>query len=124
MFKKRGLIAGYSAIFAQYFTFGGVVTLLPLYVETLGMEAFHVGMLMVAFAIMFVILQLPAGALSDRLGRLGLMAAGLSLGIVALVLMPSVTAFPLLVVVMAVYGVAYGTIFPSVSAMVADQTAG
>jgi DHA1 family tetracycline resistance protein-like MFS transporter len=87
------------------------------------MEAFHVGILLAAFAIMFIILQMPVGSLSDRVGRLGPTAAGLSLGIVALLLMPSITAFPLLVAVMAVYGVAYGTIFPSISAMVADQTA-
>ena len=42
---------------------------------------------------------------------------------VALVLIPSLTAFPWLVVAMAVYGIAYGTIFPSISAMVTDQTA-
>jgi MFS family permease len=122
LLRSRGLIVPYCAIFAQYFTFGGVVTLLPLYIKDLGMEALHVGMLLAAFAIMFIILQLPMGTLSDRVGRLGLSAAGLALGILALVLMPWVTAFPWLVVVMAVYGVAYGTIFPSISAMVADQT--
>jgi len=123
LLRRRGLIVSYCSIFAQYFTFGGVVTLLPLYVKSLGMEAFHVGILLAAFAVMFIIIQLPVGALSDRVGRLAPTAAGLCLGIVALVLMPSITAFPLLVVVMAVYGVAYGVIFPSVSAMVTDQTA-
>ncbi len=122
LLRKRGLIGPYCAIFAQYFTFGGVVTLLPLYMSNLGMEAFHVGIMMATFAVMFIILQLPVGALSDRIGRSGLTAAGLTLGIVALVLMPSVETFPWLVVIMAVYGVAYGTIFPSISAMVADHT--
>jgi len=122
LLRRRGLIGPYCAIFAQYFTFGGVVTLLPLYIKNLGMEALHVGMLLAAFAIMFIILQLPSGALSDRMGRLRLTAVGLTLGIVALVVMPWVTAFPLLAVVMAVYGIAYGAIFPSISAMVADHT--
>jgi DHA1 family multidrug resistance protein-like MFS transporter len=123
LFGRKGLIGAYCAVFAQYFTFGGIVTLLPLYIKNLGMEAFHVGMMLAAFAIMFIILQLPVGAISDRLGRLGPTAVGLSLGIIALVLMPSLTAFPLLMTVMAVYGAAYGTIFPSISAVVADQTA-
>jgi MFS family permease len=123
LLRRKGLIVAYCAIFAQYFTFGGIVTLLPLYIRNLGMEAFHVGIMLAAFAITFIILQLPVGALSDRVGRLGPTAAGLSLGVVALVLIPSITAFPLLLAVMAVYGVAYGTIFPSISAMVADQTA-
>ncbi len=119
---RRGLIGAYSAIFAQYFTFGGVVTLLPLYVRNLGMEAFHVGMLLATFAVMFIILQLPVGSLSDRLGRLGPTVVGLVLGIVALVLMPGMASFPALLAVMALYGLAYGTIFPSISAMVADRT--
>jgi MFS family permease len=123
LLRRRGLIGAYCAIFAQYFTFGGVVTLLPLYISNLGMEAFHVGMLLAVFAIMFIILQMPVGLISDRVGRLGPTAAGLGLGIVALLLMPSITAFPWLIAAMAVYGIAYGTIFPSISAMVADQTA-
>jgi len=71
---------------------------------------------------MFIILQLPVGALSDRVGRPGLTAAGLCFGIVALVILPSMTAFPLLIAAMALYGVAYGMIFPSISAMLADYT--
>ena len=122
LLKRKGLIVSYCSIFAQYFTFGGVVTLLPLYVKNLGMEAFHVGMLLAVFAIMFIIFQFPSGALSDKAGRLIPTASGLSLGIVSLVIMPSVTIFPLLAAVMALYGAAYGTLFPSISALVADHT--
>ncbi len=123
LLKRGGLAGSYGTVFAQYFTFGGAVTLLPLYIKNLGMEAFHVGILLAVFAIMFIVLQLPVGSLSDRVGRLGPTAVGLSLGIVALLLLPSVAALPWLIAVMALYGVAYGMIFPSVSAMVADHTA-
>ncbi len=67
--RRRGLIASYCSIFALYFTFGGVVTLLPLYVKGLGMGAFHVGLLLAAFAIVFILLQFPSGFLSDKVGR-------------------------------------------------------
>ncbi|NQT13267.1 MAG: type I 3-dehydroquinate dehydratase, partial [Planctomycetes bacterium] len=40
-------------------------------------EALHVGILMAAFSLLFIIVQVPVGALSDRLGRKGLLAAGL-----------------------------------------------
>ena len=119
---RRGLIVSYCSIFAQYFTFGGVVTLLPLYVKSLGMEAFHVGMLLATFAIMFIIVQFPSGALSDRVGRLIPTVAGLSLGVVSLLILPSLGTFPLLAVAMALYGIAYGILFPSISALVADHT--
>jgi hypothetical protein len=42
-------VPSYAAIFAQYFTFGGVVTLLPLHVERLGMGPLEVGVLLAAF---------------------------------------------------------------------------
>jgi len=122
LLKRRGLVVAYCSIFAQYFTFGGVVTLLPLYLRGLGMEAFHVGMLLATFAIMFIIIQLPSGAFSDKTGRLTPTAIGLSLGIVSLVILPSVATLPLLAVVMALYGTAYGILFPSISALVADHT--
>jgi len=122
LLKRKGLLVSYCSIFAQYFTFGGVVTLLPLYVKKMGMEAFHVGMMLAVFAIVFIILQFFTGALSDRIGRLIPAISGLSLGVVALVLMPSVTVFPLLAAVMALYGAAYGMLFPSISALLVDHS--
>jgi len=122
LLRRKGLTLSYCSIFAQYFSFGGVVTLLPIYVKSLGMEAFHVGMLLTIFAIMFIIIQFPSGALSDKVGRLIPTATGLSLGIISLVILPSQATFPLLASVMALYGIAYGIIFPSISALVADHT--
>lgn len=122
LFKKRGLVITYGSIFAQYFTFGGVVTLLPLHVKNLGMEAFHVGMLLALFAVMFIILQFPAGTFSDRRGRLIPTVCGLSLSAVALIILPSVSNFPLLALTMALYGAAYGILFPSISALLVDHT--
>ena len=119
---RKGLTVSYCSIFAQYFTFGGVVTLLPLYIKSLGMEAFHVGMLLATFAIMFIILQFPSGSVSDKVGRLIPTALGLSLSAVSLVILPSVGIFPLLMAVMALYGAAYGILFPSISALIADHT--
>ncbi len=122
LLRRKGLTLSYSSIFAQYFTFGGVVTLLPIYVKNLGMEAFHVGMLLATFAIMFMLSQFPSGALSDKVGRLVPIIGGLSLGIISLVILPSLATFPLLAVAMALYGIAYGILFPSISALVADHT--
>jgi MFS family permease len=119
---RRGLNVAYATIFAQYFTFGGVVTLLPIYVRNLGMEAFHVGMLLTTFAVMFILIQFLSGALSDRIGRLMPTVIGLTLGIVSLVILPQLATFPLLAMGMALYGLAYGILFPSISALVIDHT--
>ena len=85
------------------------------------MEAFHVGMLLTAFTVAFMALQFPSGSISDRVGRLKLVCGGLILGAVSLVTLPFLTEFPMLVVIMALYGAAFGMIFPSVSALIADH---
>ena len=122
LLTRKGLVPSYAAIFAQYFTFGGVVTLLPVHVERLGMGAFEVGMLLTAFSAMFVLTQFPSGAISDRAGRLPPIVGGLLCVIFSLTLLPSLSSFPLLAVVVALYGVGYGFLFPSISALVTDHT--
>ena len=123
LFRKKGLVIGYCAIYAQFFTFGTVVTLLPLYVKSLGMDASYVGVSLVAFAVMFIILQFPSGAISDKAGRFIPIVAGLSLGMISLVLLSLTKEFLLVATVMALYGIAFGILFPSISALVADHTA-
>jgi len=39
LFRRKSLLGPYSAVFAQYFSFGGVVTLLPLYIKDYDMAA-------------------------------------------------------------------------------------
>ncbi|MFH1650792.1 MAG: MFS transporter [Chloroflexota bacterium] len=120
---SRGvLLVSFTAIFAQYFAFGGVITLLPLWVKSLGMEAFHVGIVLAAFTVTFIALQFPSGMLSDRVGRLKMIYAGLALGTVSLVVLPMVTTFVMIALTMALYGAAFGLLFPSVSALIADGT--
>ena len=122
LMKRRGLRGSYASVFAQYFAFGGVVTLLPLYLKSLGMEAFHVGMLLAAFAISFIVLQIPSGILSDKLGRKIPAFVGLCLCVVSLSILPTLESLPALIAVIVLYGTSYALIFPSISAMVADST--
>ena len=88
LLRRKRLVSPYVTVFAKYFAFGGVVTLLPLYVKNLGMDALHVGILLASFAMMFIIVQLPTGRLSDRFGRWWPSVIGLSLGSIALLLIP------------------------------------
>jgi MFS family permease len=134
LLRRPRLMVAYGAILAQYFSFGGLVTLLPREVERHGMDAFHMGMMLVVFSVVFIAVQFPAGAYSDRRGRRLPVIAGLAIGGLALLALPLVsnamasadaalaTAFIGMAAVMAVYGVGYGLLFPSVSAMVADES--
>ena len=119
---RRGLVPSYAAIFARYFTFGAVVTLLPLRVERLGMGAFEVGILLAFFSAMFLVAQFPSGAISDKTGRLPPIAGGLLCVILSLTVLPWLSCFALLAVVIALYGMGYGLLFPSISALIADHT--
>jgi len=118
---RKGLTMSYMTIFAQYFAFGAVATLLPLYLKDFGMTAFHVGMLLAIFTLLFIIIQVPSGRMSDRVGRVIPTIIGLALALVALLILPSFHIFALLAIPMAVYGLAYGLFFPSISASVADH---
>ncbi len=123
LFRRKGLLVAYCAIFAHYISFGSVVTLLPLRVKSLGMDALHVGVLLAIFSITFILLQFISGSLSDRVGRVIPTASGLSLGIVSLIVMPLAASFPPLAMVMVLYGLAFGLLFPAVSALVTDHAA-
>ena len=123
LLKRRGLLVSYGAIFAQHFAFGGMVTLLPLYMKGLGLGAFHVGMVMAAFSVVFIVLQFPSGIISDRGGRLSPIAVSLGLGGRPLVAVPLVREFWLIVAAMALYGLAYGVLLPSPSALRAGDPA-
>ncbi len=119
---RKGLSVSYCSIFAQYFTFGGVVTLLPIHLDNLGMEAYHVGILLATFSVMFILIQYPGGILSDKAGRFLPVTGGLILGMISLVILPLVGELPLLIAAMALYGIAYGLLFPSISALIADNS--
>jgi MFS family permease len=123
LFRRRGLISSYCSIFAQYFAFGGLVTLLPLYIADLGMEALHVGILLSIFVIAFILLQFPSGHLSDKVGRKIPILAGLCLTTVSLITLPMVDTFTMLAIIMALYGTAYALLFPSISALVVEHSA-
>lgn len=122
LLKSKGLIIAYGGVFSQYFTLGGIVTLLPLYVAGLEMEAFHVGMLLAIFSITSFLIQIPTGILSDKVGRVILVAISLCLCASSLVMIPVLAVFSLLAGAMVLYGAAHGLLFPSISALIADNT--
>lgn len=118
---RKGLSMSYMTIFAQYFAFGAVATLLPLFVKAFDMTAFHVGMLLATFTALFIVVQMPSGHLSDRVGRAVPTIIGLILAMVSLTILPSFKSFGLLAIPMAFYGLGYGLFFPAISAAVADH---
>ncbi len=122
LLARKGLLVSYAAIFTQYFTFGSVVTLLPMHVAQLGMGALEIGMLLGAFSAVFVVTQFLGGAISDRAGRLPTVVGGLLCVILGLTVLPWLSGLVPLAAAMALYGVGYGLMFPSISALITDNT--
>ncbi len=122
LLRRRRLVTAYTAVFAQYFSFGGLVTLLPSYLKSIGLAPYLTGVLLATFALVFFLVQIPAGLWGDRRGRLGPLALGLLLGAVALALLPLFGVTALLLLAMAAYGLAYGLLFPSASALVGEHS--
>jgi MFS family permease len=85
------------------------------------MEAFHVGILLAVFSITFIATQVFGGNLADKASRLRPIASGLGLGALSLLLLSFASTFATLAIIMALYGIAYGLIFPSISALLADS---
>ena len=123
LLRRRTLIGPYATVFAQYFSLGGVVTLLPLHVRNLGLEAVHTGISMAAFSVMFLLIQIPVSRMRNGYDKSLLTITGILLGIVALLLLPLAEEFAFIALCMGSYGISHGLMFPSISATVAENTA-
>ena len=111
--------AGYAAIFSLYFILGAFVALVPLHLQQeLGYGALAVGLSFTAFAILSLLLHYPAGILSDRYGPATPATIGLVAVAIAMACIPLLRDLPTLLVLMALFGVGHGFIFPSASALV------
>ncbi len=111
--------AGYASIFSLYFILGAFVALVPLHLQDeLKYDALAVGLSFTAFAILSLLLHYPAGILADRFGAATPAIIGLVAAAVAMACIPLLRDLPSLLILMALFGVGHGFVFPSASALV------
>jgi MFS family permease len=122
LLRRPPVVACYASAFSLWFVFGGLSVLLPLHMEALGLTAFHFSMVLVAMTGAFVLLQYPLGRSSDRIGRKLPSFIGLLLLSAGIWLMPVLTDFRALLAAGALSGIGMGSVFPSVSAWLSDNT--
>ena len=120
--RRKANVSSYVAIFSLWFVFGGIALVLPGYMKGLGMEPFHVSMVMVAITAATVAFMYPAGVLSDKIGRKIPAVAGLILLLIGVNLIPVVKSFNGLIAVGALSGIGMGTVIPSILATITDNT--
>src|SRR5439155_918067 len=83
-----------------------------------GYGALVVGLSFTAFAILSLLLHYPAGILADRYGPATPATVGLVAVAIAMASIPLLRDLPTLLILMALFGVGHGFVFPSASALV------
>ena len=111
--------AGYASMFSLYFILGAFVTLVPFHLQReLGYGPLAVGLSFTAFAVLSLLLHYPAGVLADRFGSATTALVGLIAVALAMTLIPLLRDLTTLLVLMAIFGVGHGFVFPSASSLV------
>ncbi|WP_429844731.1 MFS transporter [Brevibacillus sp. FIR094] len=120
---NAGIIKAYGGAFLLMFSQGVIAYLLPLHVQSLGYDSKLSGTLLSTFGLIAVLLfVLPTNRIFDRVAPSKTMAIGIGfMGVSQLLLGQSTTTFALYCV-LALYGIGFAFLFPSVNTMLIRAT--
>ena len=119
--RHPGILATSGIEAVQYFAFGCLETFLPIYLsETLGYSAWKIGLLFTAQILAATFTKPIMGRLSDRYGRIPMIAAGLALGGIITAVMLISSNYLVLMVFTGIFGLGLAMVTASTSALVAD----
>ncbi|KKM08697.1 hypothetical protein SY88_22850 [Clostridiales bacterium PH28_bin88] len=123
LLNRRGLVTAYIAAFSLMFAKGTMAFSLPLYADSLGYSGGITGALFSSFALAaLLVFATPLNRVSDRVGRFGPLCTGLFLIGSSLILLLLSGNLAYLLAVMFLYGIGFGFLFPTATALVLDQT--
>ena len=94
--------------------------LLPLYYAASGLSIAEIGVLAAVYPAVWGVAQIGTGALSDRIGRKGLIVAGLLLQAAAIAAIAGISGFGLWFLAAALLGLGTAMVYPTLLAVVAD----
>ncbi len=105
----------------QYFSFGFVEVYLPIYLfEQVGLAPWQIGPLFTGQIIVAAVVKPFSGRLSDRVGRVPMITAGMLVCATSVFLMPIASSYAILMLAVAFYGLGLATVTASTSAFAAD----
>ena len=108
---RRVLVLIYALIFVDEVALLGIVPVLPVYTDQLGLTKSQAGLLLSAASLSIVIVSIPAGRLADRIGARRMTIAASTLIIVSMALQGAATGFVSLMGARLVFGCASGTLW-------------
>jgi len=120
--RQPGVFAGLAA--PLFFTMGSgtILTFMPLYSQSLGINETGAGVIIAAVYIGSALLRVPGGKLSDKIGRRPVILSGLVMSGTAIILISFANFFSSLIAAAIFYGVGMGLAMPAAYALVADLT--
>jgi MFS family permease len=121
--RDRTLSAACQAGLVNNLNDGMAWGLLPLFYASHGLGVAEIGVLSAAYPAVWGVAQLGTGALSDRIGRKGLIVAGMLLQAGAIGLIAVATTFNVWLVAAALLGLGTAMVYPTLLATVADVAA-
>jgi len=117
----RGILATSVIEAVQYFAFGCLEVFLPIYLyEQAGFKPLGIGLLFTIQIVVATLTKPLMGRLSDRYGRVLMIAAGLVLGGITMAFMTYSTDYLMLGVLIGLFGLGLATVTASSAALVAD----
>jgi len=121
IFRHPGILATSGIEAVQYFAYGTIETYLPIYLnEQLKISTLDIGLLFTVQILAATLTKPVMGRISDRYGRVPMIAGGLALGGVTTAVMLLSNNYFVIAVLIAVFGLGLATTTASTSALVAD----
>lgn len=108
-----------AVLFTNALTYASVVALLPLFADEVGLG--NPGLFFTVFSVVVLVLRGPLGRVSDRRGRVAVVAPGLSVTFVALLVLSQAQSTTTMLVVAVLYAVGVGAAQPTLMAMTVDR---
>jgi MFS family permease len=116
----RNLSAASQAGLVNNLNDGMAWGLLPLYYAAAGLGVGEIGVLAAIYPAVWGIAQVGTGALSDRIGRKGLIVAGMLVQAAAIAAIAAGSSYPVWIVAAAVLGLGTAMVYPTLLASIAD----
>ena len=123
LLKSEPLLQAYIGAFTLMFSQGIVTYMLPVKVEALALKASTTGMMLSVFGITAILFfLLPTNRIYDRFNRSKLMLIGIAVMALALSLLGLLATKGMLFIVMMIYGIGFAILFPSINALLVENT--
>ncbi|MFK2826220.1 MFS transporter [Bacillus sp. B190/17] len=123
-FQNANVVKAFIGAFLLMFSQGVLAYMLPLKVTHLGYDAQTSGLLLSVFGVMAILIfLLPTNTVFDRIKPMWTLAFGMSVMGISLLIISQVEAVHLLYVCMALYGVGFAFLFPSLNSLLVGAVA-